>query len=175
MTRLARTLLNTATAASLVVLLATAVLSIRGIWTSDVFGGVAVRPDGSRLVLWACSGRGGLGFTVASIPPGFTSGHGPVWLRRPPEYGGSDWPNFAAGGVGFYARLPRSTPANPIVIGGACLPAPIVLALAVLLPATRILRRRRPRRDLSATCIQCGYDLRGTPDRCPECGTIPAA
>jgi hypothetical protein len=57
---------------------------------------------------------------------------------------------------------------------------PIALASAVL-PALWfahrshgfLKRRRRVARIQRAQCERCGYDLRATPERCPECGAMP--
>ena len=35
--------------------------------------------------------------------------------------------------------------------------------------------RRQRERERPGVCRNCGYDLHGTVERCPECGTVPAA
>jgi hypothetical protein len=60
---------------------------------------------------------------------------------------------------------------------GTMLAVPMWLpfALTLVLPLAQVVRlyRRRHRRR-SGRCPGCGYDLRATPDRCPECGSVPA-
>jgi hypothetical protein len=54
------------------------------------------------------------------------------------------------------------------------LPFYAVVFTTAFLPAVWAIRRTVARRQArQGCCARCGYDLRATPDRCPECGTVP--
>ena len=75
-------------------------------------------------------------------------------------------------GFGFLSTK-ESTP-NPSWLRAADVPHWFLAALFAILPALHFaatLRLRKSRRE--GLCPTCGYDLRATPDRCPECGMIP--
>ncbi len=168
-----RRLFNILAAVSVVMGLATVVLWLRSYWISE-----AVRWDSNQSYEIGAS-AGALVFHVykSEVRSPLHHGHHLRFIR----YGGSPidrrWSylhrvfrDFRRQETYFFLSEDRG-------FGSYCkIPFWPILVSTLLLPAVafrRMLRERKRRR--AGLCIQCGYDLRATRDRCPECGTpVPA-
>ena len=91
------------------------------------------------------------------------------------------WRDVGFYSLGFAVKVRRgemSADGRPgrIKSFGMLIPHWFVLLLLALLPARwAVLRQRETRMRRLGVCISCGYDLRATPERCPECGAVPVA
>ena len=74
-------------------------------------------------------------------------------------------------GLFFFRHV--ADPRSSVTIG---IPHALVLPAFLVLPAVMLRRhlreRRSHRRLVAGLCPSCGYDLRATPGRCPECGPV---
>ena len=78
--------------------------------------------------------------------------------------------------LGFQGQWTDSGPLYRNVYRSAAIPFYALFLLSTVLPLVWIRRRRRAAIVKAAgLCPSCGYDLRATPDRCPECGATRAA
>ena len=95
-----------------------------------------------------------------------------AWSRRAPNYHFDSYEQWRQS-LRFYAETRQLAAAGgrPITQRMLAIPFWATAWATAILPAItlqRFLRRRhRLRKGL---CLRCGYDIRATPDRCPECG-----
>ncbi|MDB5298758.1 MAG: hypothetical protein JWO87_421 [Phycisphaerales bacterium] len=168
---------------SLLLFMATAVLWVRSYSIQDQF--VWQRPDARRalrsapghavvnldLANWSGGGKDSYGIKYQSGPPTpaaddllrmYTLSIGPSDTILHWQWGGITWWRWQA---------PYGSSIAILIV-----PLRAVAAITAVLPLGWLTGRYRARRRRQRVglCPSCGYDLRATPNRCPECGAMPA-
>jgi hypothetical protein len=189
-----RRLFNVASALSLLACAATCVLWVRSCRDGESWE--RVEPSWRVVII---SERGSLSFCRwdGPFPPPLTTPGGGVPPAR--VYGAwAHWTHnfyypFADGdhwwnGLGFSAGSQQLKPAPGMMAlhdwlsaqwagrqRWLTMPHWFLATLLALCPSAWLIRTlRRHRQKLHGLCPACGYDLRATPERCPECGATSA-
>jgi hypothetical protein len=187
MKRLRRMIYNSLTAMSLLLCLGMAGLWVRSYSRDDQFsriqmwmGGDPRGDEGRFFSLHLVSSRGRLsgervhGYTIPGYEP-----FCPLqwkWFRLPPGSRSEVYPDTVWGrrGLLLIRHPPGKSHADNLtseLIFGV--PHWLPTLLFSLLPLHRLIKiLRRSRCFAAGLCPVCGYDLRATPARCPECGTV---
>ena len=197
-----RRLTTLGSAASLMLCVATVVLWARSYWVGEAvwYTASAAGPGTHERREWiANQSAGGIlacySVRVVRGPPDLVGGLPPHsdrvgwsynrWDAAGPGYptysyrqpGGtlSRWASWGRNDVAFFVpdgRWIDNREGVVVVPHAALVAAFVLLGLPAIVATRRASVQRRRRRD--GRCLRCGFDLRATPDRCPECGAVPA-
>lgn len=199
MKRMLRIFLNTVALVSLVLVVATAVLWVRSDFVSDTVGYETAYSGERRFRSLSASQMNGYVFLAIDTITLDTPGGFEMCLHDWPRNLGLTHashpvdptvvPQGYKGHFGFEMRTDQWTHhalqihplrqdhgylhgvRTSIVFSHARLAE--LLAIAPALWGFGWWRRRRSARAAQGRCRSCGYDLRATPERCPECGGVP--
>lgn len=196
MPRVKRLALNAFAITSLLLCCAAGALWLRSYFHSDLVQCARHRPINNLTFVQDChqfsSSNGGLAFGTGTVEFTCATASESARVRRQSGYvfdgqyrlvfheipwkyyGGAirakDKLRFGFGYRSFHSPQPLQTGMSIV------LPWPFLFLLFATLPALHVTlffhNRRRARRRQSGLCSHCGYDLRASKDRCPECGTL---
>jgi hypothetical protein len=143
----------------------------------DYTGFVHVNPDHSDDLYKLYSARGSIGLFVGHASAGSVPAFAAGWYFET-----SLAPNTTReappGVVGFRygTNFQRSADGTTHSVSRIMVPYALFIALTAIPPTKRIRNAlRRTERQASGCCLSCGYDLRGSAIRCPECGELSRA
>ena len=185
-----RRLFNFLAILSLLCCLATVALWVRSYWRADAYwqrkpGEMADQYFGIRVM------PGRVVFFSLRSPPD-PSNQLKDWARHPPVqlpsyayWADKDRPfdsrwlkrsRFLGFGFSRYdnTRDYASSGVEVVTLSNVWFPHWFPALLFAILPTIRLVKiLRTRRRHRAGLCPTCGYDLRATPERCPECGHVP--
>lgn len=168
---------------SLLLGLATAIIWIRSYFTADHFSQYTTIDVGNRSerpIVQAQIGKGGIGFNRIfwSAPsksfPGTVNSEPLNHFKQTPHYPDFGYRPSKSPLWGFKVDRIQGALTNGSTVSIFAFVVPLwsLLLVFLLLAFPELLYRYRlwKRRRNPILCTHCGYDLRASPDRCPECG-----